>query len=120
MTMRDNSNSISQFAFGQTKGGEAAFTYPNVLDAIAWCTEHAIAVLGVELFVGPLDGFFTDALSSYEFVAGGKSWSEFVEDNNRSAVQFANEHRGGDNRFYLLTTSSQQELPSSTAGRPRA
>ena len=116
--MRDNSNSISQFAFGQTKGGEAAFIYPNVLDAITWCTEHAIAVLGVELFVGPLDGFFTDALSSYEFVAVGKSWSAFVEDNNRSAAQFVNEHRSGDNHFYVLTTSSQQELPSTTAGRP--
>jgi hypothetical protein len=113
--MKDTSNSISQFAFGQTKGGEAAFVYPNVLDAIAWCTEHAIAVLGVELFVGPLDGFFTDALSSYEFVAAGKTWSQFVEENNLSAVQFVNDHRTGDNQFYLLTTSSQQELPNLTA-----
>jgi hypothetical protein len=115
MTMNNTSASISQFAFGQTEGGEFAFIYPNVLDAIVWCTEHAIAVLGVELFVGPLDGFFTEALSSYEFVAAGKSWPQFVEDNNGSAVQFVNAHRAGDNQFYLLTTSSQQELPSLTA-----
>jgi hypothetical protein len=115
MKMRDNSNSISQFAFDHTKDGEAAFVYPNVLDAVAWCTEHAIAVLGVELFVGPLDGFFTDALSSYGFVAAGITWSQFVEDNNRSAVQFVNDHRTGENQFYVLTTSSQEELPSLTA-----
>jgi hypothetical protein len=115
MKMSETSNLLLQFAFGQTKGGEAAFLYPNVLDAIASCTEHALAVLGVELFVGPLDGFFTDALSSYEFVVAGKSWSQFVEDNNQSAVQFVNDHRGGDNYFYLLTTSSQQQLQSLTA-----
>jgi hypothetical protein len=115
MKMSDNSNSISQFAFGHTKDREAAFVYPNVLDAIAWYTEQAITVLGVELFVGPLDGFFTDALSSYGFVAAGMTWPQFVEYNNRSAVQFVNDHRTGDSQFYLLTTSSQQELPSLTA-----
>ena len=115
MTIKDTSNSIFQFASGQTKSGEAAFIYPNVLDAIAWCTEHAIAVLGVELFVGPLDGFFTDALSSYEFVAAGRSWPQFVEDNNRSAIQFVNDHRGGEDHFYLLTTSSQEQLANPTA-----
>jgi hypothetical protein len=41
---------ILGLASGKTIGGEPAFTYPEVLDALASCTHHGVAVLGVELF----------------------------------------------------------------------
>lgn len=108
--MNEAPDFLSQFAFGRTKGGEPAFNYPSVLGAITWCTQHSVTVLGVELYVGPLDGFFTDALSSYEYTMAGQLWPQFVEENNHAAMQFVNDHRGGDKHFYLLTTSTEEQL----------
>ena len=99
-------------AHGRTIGGEPAFTFPDVLDAILTCSWHEIAVLGVELMRMASQGYSTESLSPYEVQLNGYSWHEFVDLNNKQAAEYVKQHRGGDDHFYLLTASQQREFSS--------
>jgi hypothetical protein len=98
------------FAHGKTIGGEPAFTFPDVLDVLALCTKHDIAVLGVELFKAGPTGYCTEGISVYEIQLEEQRWREFVALNNSLAAQFVEQNHGGDDHFYLLTASQKQEF----------
>jgi hypothetical protein len=106
---------VLSFAHGKTIGGEPAFTFPDVLDVLALCTKHEIAVLGVELFRAGLNGYSTEGMSTYEMQLGEHPWHEFVALNNSLAAEFVKQNHGGDDHFYLLTASQRREF-SSLAG----
>jgi hypothetical protein len=97
-------------AHGRTIGGEPAFTFPDVLDVLALCTKHEIAVLGVELFKVSPEGYRTEGISTYEVQLGEQPWREFVVLNNSLAAEFVKQNHGGDDHFYLLTASQQREF----------
>jgi hypothetical protein len=99
-------------ASGKTIGGEPAFTYPEVLDALASCTNHGVAVLGVELFRASPAGYQTEKISAYEVRLEDQAWNDFAVLNNSLAAEFVTQNQGGDDHFYLLTASTQQEYPS--------
>lgn len=102
-------------AHGRTIGDEPAFTYPDVLDAILTCTQHKIAVLGVELMRAVPQGYSTESMSPYEVQLNEHPWHEFVALNNSLAIEYVKQNKGGDDHFYLLTASQQSEF-SSLAG----
>jgi hypothetical protein len=97
-------------AHGGTIGGEPAFTFPAVLDALALCTQHNISVLGVELMRMAPHGYCTEGISTYEVQLEGQSWHEFVLLNNSLAAEFVKHNRGGDDHFYLLTATLEAEF----------
>jgi hypothetical protein len=108
----DSLTSVLGLASGRTIGGEPTFTFPEVLDALAMCTQHEVAVLGIELFKVIPTGYHTEKISPYEVKLSGQTWHEFVVLNNSLAVEFVRQNHGGDDHFYLLTASTQQEYPS--------
>ncbi len=117
MTMQpDTSEFLLQLASSKTIGGEAAFVFPDVLEAIDVCTRRQIAVLGVELFRFVPEGYTTESMSPYEFGLSTRTWLQFVEINNHEAARFITGHRGGDDHFYVLTTSSRRELEAVGGG----
>lgn len=99
-------------AHGRTIGGEPAFTFPDVLNALLTCTQHEIAVLGVELMRAAPQGYCTEGISPYEVQLKEHTWHEFVALNNSLAAEFVKQNRGGDDYFYLLTASQQGEFSS--------
>jgi hypothetical protein len=99
-------------AHGRTIGGEPAFTFPEVLDALALCTEHDISVLGVELMSMAPQGYCTEGISTYEVQLEGQPWHEFVLLNNGLAAGFVKQNQGGDDHFYLLTATTEAEFLS--------
>jgi hypothetical protein len=101
---------VLSLAHGKTIGGEPAFTFPEVLDVLALCTKHEIAVLGVELFRAGPNGYSTEAMSMYEVHLGEQHWHEFVALNNNLAAEFVKQNQGGDDHFYLLTASQRREF----------
>jgi hypothetical protein len=108
---------VLPLAHGKTIGGEPAFVFPEVLDVLALCTKHEIAVLGVEMFKANPDGYSTEGISVYDIQRSDESWPEFVARNNSLAVDFVEQNRGGDDHFYLLTASSEAEYPK-LSGNP--
>ena len=103
---------VLPLAHGTTIGGEPAFVFPEILDALALCTKHRIAVLGVELFKATANGYLTEGISVYDIPLKDQSWPEFVARNNNLATDFVRNNQGGDDHFYLLTASLQAEYPS--------
>ncbi len=103
---------VLPYAHGKTIGGEPAFVCPEVMDVLALCTKHEIAVLGVELFKARTDGYSTEGISVYDIPLRDQSWAEFVAQNNSLALEFVKNNQGGDDHFYLLTASLQAEYPS--------
>ena len=101
---------VLSLAHGKTIGGEPAFTFPDVLDVLALCTKHELAVLGVELFKAGSNGYCTEGISTYEIHLEEQPWHEFVALNNSLAAQFVKQNHSGDDHFYLLTASQQQEF----------
>ena len=110
---------IIRHAHARTVGGEPTFAFPDVLTAIAACTKHEIAVLGVELFKATREGYLTEGISDYDLRVRRAPWHEFVSSNNRLADQFVRANPCGDDHFYLLTASSEEEFDHLTrqAGR---
>jgi hypothetical protein len=96
-------------------GDELTFSFPEVLQVINLCTEHEIAVLGLEIFQVLPQGYATKRLSGYdqqmnkgpENVAG---WPEYVARSNRLAEEFVRSNPTGDDHVYILTTSSWGEF----------
>jgi|SRR5882757_4305882 len=110
--MMDNVQTLGavlSLAHGKTIGGEPAFVFPEVLDVLALCTKHEIAVLGIELFKATPDGYVTEGISVYDITLKHQTWTEFVLENNNLAADFARKNRGGDDHFYLFTASLQRE-----------
>jgi hypothetical protein len=99
-------------AHGRTMGGEPAFTFPEVLDALGLCTQHDISVLGIELMRMAPQGYRTEGMSTYELQLEGRSWHEFVSLNNGLAAEFVKRNKGGDDHFYLLTATIEAEFDS--------
>jgi hypothetical protein len=113
MSISDESlTPVLGLASGRTIGGEPTFTFPEVLDAIALCTHHEIAVLGLELFQVRPTGYHTERISPYAVQLKGHTWREFVALNNSLAAEFVRQNQSGDDHFYLITASTQQEYPS--------
>lgn len=101
---------VLRFSCGKTIGDEPMFLFPEVMDALASCTQHEISVLGVELMKTSPQGYLTDGISSYDVRLEGRSWQDFVLLNNSLAAQFIGEKHGGDNHFYLLTATLEGEF----------
>jgi len=57
-------------------------------------------------------GYSTEGISPYEVQLNGHPWHEFVALNNGQAAEYVKQNRGGDDHFYLLTASQQQEFSS--------
>jgi hypothetical protein len=117
--MMDNLQTLGAvlpLAHGKTIGGEPAFVFPEVLDVLALCTKHEIAVLGLDLFKANPDGYSTEGISVYEIQRGDQSWPEFVARNNSLAADFVKQNKGGDDHFYLLTASLEVEYPKLSGG----
>ena len=115
MTNLETLEPVLGLAHGRTIGDEPAFTFPDVLDAILICTQHEIAVLGVELMRAAPQGYCTEGISPYEVQLKEQPWHDFVVLNNGFAAEFVKQNRAGDDHFYLLTASRQGEF-SSLAG----
>jgi hypothetical protein len=88
------------------------FLFPEVMDALALCTQYEISVLGVELMRVSPQGYLTAGMSTYDMRLEGQSWHEFVLLNNSLAAEFIKQNRGGDDHFYLLTATLEAELKS--------
>jgi hypothetical protein len=73
---------VRSFAHGETIGGEPLFAMTEVSEAIVECTQHEIAVSGVELFKVRPEGFLTEGISTCEVQLKGQTWQEFVVSNN--------------------------------------
>lgn len=114
MTTNETLDPVLGLAHGRTIGGEPAFTFPDVLDALSVCTAHEVAVLGVELFTARLEGYRTEGISTYEVQLKQQPWYDFVVQNNSLAAEFVRQNQGGDDHFYLLTASGEQEYPGLT------
>jgi hypothetical protein len=110
MTNNETLEPVLGLAHGKTIGGEPAFTFPEVLDVLSCCTKCDIAVLGIELFTARPEGYRNEGMSTYEVQLAGQSWHDFVLQNNGFAADFARRNRGGDDYFYLLTASREQEF----------
>lgn len=68
--------SITSLANTRTSGGELAFTYPEVIDAIHLCTANEIAVLGVEIFLAQHDKYYASGCSTYDLQMG--KWDKVI------------------------------------------
>ncbi len=99
---------INSLSNGRTIGGELAFTFPEVVDAIRQCTTNQIVVLGVEVFRVRGEVYETATMSGYELP--DQDWLEFVSANNVLAEEFVNANPSGDQHIYVLTTSSWREF----------
>lgn len=87
---------------------EFVFAHPDVLDVIRIATEHAVAILGIEVFEVK-DGLLAQDYSGYEFPSGD-DWRDFVLVNNRAAMEFVRSHPAGEDHGYILTSSSEREF----------
>ena len=107
--------SIARAASGKTMGDELAFTFPEVAEVIKRCSEHQIAVLGVEVFEVRPTGYLTKNLSDYDQRTGSgpkqqAGWADYVRANNLLAEEFVKLHPTGDDHIYVLTTASWREF----------
>ena len=90
-------------------GTEYVIPYADVLEAVQIATEHAIAVLGVEVFQIIGDGLLAQEYSTYEFSLGD-DWEAFVRLNNVQARDFVEHHARGEEHGYILTSTSKHEF----------
>jgi len=90
-------------------GNEWVIPLAKVKQAIELAGQHAIAVLGVELFRLLSEGVATEGYSGYDFEFGG-NWASFVSKNNQSAAEYVEEHQSGEAYGYILTTASENEF----------
>jgi hypothetical protein len=101
-------------------GNELAFTFPDVLHVVKICTQHEVAVLGIELFEVHTDGYSTKRLSLYSHDQSAQQqlnrtlqesgWQGYVGASNALAEEFIRQNPTGDEHVYLLTTSSWREF----------
>ena len=90
---------VRSFAHGETIGGEPLFAMTEVSEAIVECTQHEIAVSGVELFKVRPEGFLTEGISTCEVQLKGQTCQEFVVSNNSLASEFVHENLACYDRF---------------------
>ncbi len=89
-------------------GQEIVLTLPHAQRAIAFATQHLIAVLGIESFRILDDSLGVLDYSGYNLGLRG-DWQEFVRLNNSEAVKFLAEHELGVGYRYILTSTSEKE-----------
>lgn len=107
--------------------GEPAFHYEQALAALGACTEHAIAVLGVEVLRPEHGAYEVVTYSSYDAGETGRGlqalrdthgWPAYVSRNNALAEGFIRAETRPRPFLYLLTTASREEAePGAPAGR---
>jgi hypothetical protein len=98
-------------------GEEPAFRYSESFAAIALCTAHAIAILGVEVLRPEGDQYQVLSFSAYETGESGRvldsaqranDWRTFVDRNNAYAEKYIrSEERPGEDVIYLFTDASR-------------
>jgi len=107
--------SISNAAIGKV-GDLLTFPFPEVFEVIKLCAINEIAVLGVEVLRVGVDGYYTEALSTYDLQPFGRAdieragWVDYVRLNNSSADEFIRQNPTGDDHVYVLTTASWREF----------
>jgi hypothetical protein len=107
--------SISNAAIGKV-GDLLTFSFPEVLEVVKQCATNEIAVLGVEVLRVRTDGYYTEALSTYDLQPFGRAdveragWVDYVRLNNSSADEFIRLNPTGDDHVYVLTTASWREF----------
>jgi hypothetical protein len=107
---------IADAAIGSV-GDELTFPFPEVLRIIELCSQNEIAVLGVELFLVKLDGYYASGCSDYDLQEKDKwptvvlaDWPEYVRYNNILAQECVRRNPLGDEHVYVLTTASWREF----------
>lgn len=108
---------IAELVLQRFSNGELGFAFPEVLTAVEVCTANSIAVLGVDLLEVVPDGLSTRGLLNNQlawnkYLEQGRTWNEFVTDNNALALQYLRENLRGDSHMFLLTAVSRREADS--------
>ena len=99
-------------------GAELSFAYCDVFETVRICTQHEIAVLGVEIFeVTKDDKYQAKGFSDYTLVM--HNWSRFVKDNNNLAVEFIQRNPFDNGHVYVFTTCSRTEYSDLDTGGSR-
>lgn len=98
-------------------GEEPAFRYSESFAAIAQCTAHAIAILGVEVLRPEGDQYQVLGFSTYdgsesvrmlESAQSANDWRTYVNLNNAYAEKYIrSEERPGEDVIYLFTDASR-------------
>jgi hypothetical protein len=102
----------------RTIGAELAFAYCDVFETVRICTQHEIAVLGVEIFEITKDGKYqAKGFSNYTLVM--PDWSRFVKDNNALAVGFIQRNPFDNGHVCVFTTCSRTEYSNLDTGGSR-
>lgn len=103
-------------------GEEPMFRYSDSFAAVAQCTAHGIAVLGVEVLRPDGDqyqvlGFSTydgsESVRALESALRANGWRKYVNINNAFAKKYIrSERRPGEDVIYLFTAASEREVRS--------
>jgi hypothetical protein len=111
---------VSEAVVARTHGvsGEAVFSYSRALELIKLCSEHRIAVLGVELFLPAGEKFQACGCSTYDLgsnqrwpqVEDDVTWLKYVEWNNSEAENFVKTTRLSEDYLCIFTTTSMAEF----------
>lgn len=92
-------------------GNELTLSYEDALAAVAFATEHQIAVLGFDSGEIVEDGFRVVDYSGYDRdFKTGEDWNAYVVATNTEADRWIKEHPLGRNHGYVLISSSQEEF----------
>jgi hypothetical protein len=98
-------------------GHELVFHYSRALELIKLCSEHRIAVLGIELFLPAGEQFQACGCSTYDLgsnqrwpqVEDDVTWLKYVDWNNTEAEMFVTTTPLSENYLCILTTTSMAE-----------
>jgi hypothetical protein len=95
-------------------GNELLFPFSKAFELVRLCSEHQIAVLGIELFAPRTEGAYQAmGFSDYDLrlknnPERAEEWLDYVKANNTQAEQFLTQNR--DNHLIVFTTASWMEF----------
>jgi hypothetical protein len=90
---------------------EFVLPYVYALEAIGIATANEIAILGVDAHEVRNGSILTiDLHDGSDAIKYAGDWRAFVQQLNNDAREWVTEHRLGENRGYILTSTSQEEF----------
>lgn len=98
---------------------EVAWRYPIVLEVINLSAEHGFALLGGDVYGNGLWSPIATGDSWYVNAAGLLSWSAYVEQSRRKALDYIETYhaRNGENYRYTLTYVDETDYKALGMGR---
>jgi hypothetical protein len=92
-------------------GNELILSYEDALTAIAFATEHQIAILGFDSGEVQGDGLQILDYTAYDGdIPFAGDWKAYVAAINIEAERWIKEHPLGKNHGYILTSTSEREF----------